>query len=124
MIGRNIGVLAVTHAVPVFSEPGEYMLDTLDIDFVRQDYPSYRKGLIVETSPGVDSMHLLLPDRESLFQAKFVGTVAESGELRDRKIEYVYPEMDSITGSLFMERVGSSRFYLQERYGDVSIIIY
>jgi len=124
MIGRNIGMLTVTHTVPVFSEPGEYMLDTFDIDFVRQEYPSYRKGLIVETSSGVDSMNLLLPDRESLFQAKLVGAVVESGELRDSRLEYAYPEMDSSIHALFMERVGSSRFYLQETNGEASIIIY
>jgi hypothetical protein len=124
MIGRKIGVLTVANVVPVFSAPGKYTLDTVSIDFVRQEYPSYRKGLIVQTSSGLDSVKIFLPYTDSMVQVKLVGTVSESGELEDGQLEYLYPEMDSSARLLFVEHLRSSRFYLKETDAEAAITIY
>ncbi|MDH4211087.1 MAG: hypothetical protein OEV79_06525 [candidate division WOR-3 bacterium] len=124
MIGKDIHLLKVTHAIPVFSGPGEYTLDTLSVEFTRHERTSFRKGLTVQASSELDSFLLSLPDLGMGFQAKLVSAVLESGELKDIKLEYVLPEMDSSTQFLLVEQMKASRLYLKEADGEAAIIIY
>ncbi len=124
MIGKNVQSLRVIHALPVFFKPGEYALDTLNIEFTRQRRPSYRKGLTVKTSSEPDSFLLSLPDIETGFQVRLVGAILESGELGDAKIEDALPEMDSSMQFMFIEQMKSSRFYMKDGNGEAAISLY
>jgi hypothetical protein len=124
MIGKYVGLLKVTNVMPVFSGPGEYALDTLNIEFTKRGHPSYRRGLTVQASSELDSLLLSLPDLEMVFQVKLVSAVLGSGELKDIQLEYVLPEMDSSTQFLFVEQMKASRLFLKESDGEAAIITY
>ncbi|UCD06021.1 MAG: hypothetical protein JSV98_01970 [candidate division WOR-3 bacterium] len=124
MIGKDIGLLKVINVLPVFAAAGEYSLDTLGIEYKRRGSASYRRGLAVQTSSDLDSLLLDLSDVEMGYQAKVAGTVLESGQLEDIRIEYMLPEVDSSTQNSFVEQLGRSRTYLKRAGGEATIIIY
>jgi len=123
-IGRDVALLKVNNPVPVFTRSGEYSIGTLNVEFARRASPSYRKGLVIQTSADIDSLLLVLPDMEGGYQARVVGTATESGQLEDIRIESLLPEMDSSTQYQFVEQLGRSRTYLKNAGGEATIVIY
>jgi hypothetical protein len=124
IIGNDVRSLNITHPLPVFFRPGEYVLDTVSITVIRGGGESYSKTLSVQTSSEPDSLMLFLPEVGSVVPLQLAGSVTASGELADMVVEFATVEADTSTRNAIVRRIGNSRFYLAQPEGNVVIKIY
>jgi len=123
MIGRNIDYLHVAYPLPGFSEPGNYVLDTVRIKTESKDKGIFFKELTIRTSSQVDSFSVLLPSLKQGASVRFAGSVSISGTIDDVKADHQPPLNDTVMLEKMIERVKESGFYLKDTIGTVLIEI-
>jgi len=121
LIGRTIDYLQVTHPLPGFSEPGNYVLDTVRIKTERERTGIFFKELSIRTSSPADSFLLLLPPVGRGASMRFAGSVSISGMVDDVTVE---PQLsDTVMLEEMVERLRESEFFLKGSIGTVLIEI-
>lgn len=123
LIGKNVGYLKVVHPIPVFSEPGDYVLDTFRIRVEHAGVEGFLNYLSVKTSSAVDSFSLALPRVYADGAIIITGSVLFSGALEEIVVDHRPGLVDSLLLEGMIQRVNRSRFYLEDSSGTVEIQI-
>jgi hypothetical protein len=123
LIGKNVGYVKVGHPIPVFSEPGDYVLDTLMIQTVTSDEQSMLKSLRVRTSSQADSFFLLLPYLEPGASVSLTASVSSTGSINGIIIDHQPSAADTVLLEEMIGRFRGSRFFLKDSISTVEIQI-
>jgi hypothetical protein len=123
LIGKNIDYVKVVHPIPAFSEPNDYVLDTLMIQTAASDEQSMLHTLSVRTSSRADSFSLLLPYLEPGSSVSLTASVSSLGSIDGLIIDHQPPLTDTAVLERMIERFSNSRLYLQDSISTVEIQI-
>lgn len=123
LIGKNVGYLKVVHPIPVFSELGDYVLDTFRIRVEHAGEEGFLNYLSVKTSSAVDSFLLLLPHLDPGASVRFTGSVPVSGMVDEVVVDHQPSMSDTVRLEEMTEKVRGSKFYLKDSIGTVEIQI-
>jgi hypothetical protein len=122
MIGTRVDFMKVRNPLPVFTQPGEYFLDNMQIAVSpHEEEPSLRR-LYVETFTTPDSFSLFLPYVAEHQSVRLRAAVSVSGEIQDAILEYDAVESDTAMLKR-IERLRDSRIFLKDSTGRVDIQI-
>ena len=123
-IGNDLQNLRIVNLLPVFSTPGNYVLDTLDIVLTRRGGASYSKSISILASSEPDSFLISLPEIQANAPIIVIASVMKSGMIENIVSSYFPSEIDTSARLLWLEQIKASRFYLEGSEGNIRISIH
>jgi hypothetical protein len=123
-IGNDLQNLKIVNLLPVFSSPGNYALDTLDIALTRRGSASYGKSISIQTSSKLDSFLLSMPEIRANAPIIMTASVAKSGMIENIMLTHFPSEIDTSARLSWLEQIKASRFYVRGSDSNVRINIY
>jgi hypothetical protein len=123
LISKNVAHVKVVHPIPVFSEPDDYVLDTLRIQITASGEQRTVNGLSVRTSSRADSFSIMLPNLGPWASVKMTASVSSTGNIEGIIIDHQPPLTDTVLVEAMIERLRDSRFFLRDSVSTVEIQI-
>ncbi len=123
-IGNDLQSLKIVNLLPVFSVPGNYVLDTLDIELIRRGSASYAKSISILASVDPDAFLLSIPEMQANAPIIVTASVVKSGMIENIISTYFPSEIDTSAQLLWLEQIKASRFYLKGSEGNIRISIH
>ena len=124
LISKNVGYVKVVHPIPAFSEPNDYVLDTLRIQTTAAGEQRTIKSLSIRASSQADSFSLVLPYLGPGASVNLTASVSSTGIIEGIIIDHQPPLTDTVLVETMIERLRDSRFFLQDSVSTVEIQIH